>query len=250
MSIDSNLQRRAALLVAGEVHCCMSPLVASLAKAQGSRWRVIEEENIYGLTCQAFELAAPMLDYEGAAREAGWTRVAHSGMFCGPVGSPARLSDYDDWQQCCEANDIEPHELEVSEHWAVSSWLADKLEAKGARIDRDFAGLIVWARPKGAPSIQEDPVILAIAADETVADPCFAIVIEGGSVSTVVSSDPRMIGTHFITIDYDIAQSDADRTIAQSSGNPVPADVNDGVVEEARIPIGPADSYPTIGEDA
>ena len=56
-------------------------------------------------------------------------------------------------------------ELEVFEHWAVSTWLAEKLEAKGEKVDRDFAGLNVWARTTTGQAIALDSVIEAIVSE-------------------------------------------------------------------------------------
>jgi hypothetical protein len=53
----------------------------------------------------------------------------------------------------------------VFEHWAVSEWLAGKLEEQGERVDRDFAGLCVWARTTSGQSISMDGVIERIAAE-------------------------------------------------------------------------------------
>ncbi|WP_158614468.1 MULTISPECIES: hypothetical protein [Mesorhizobium] len=36
----------------------------------------------------------------------------------------------DAYRRLCENNDIEPYDREVFEHWIVSDWLAEKLEAK------------------------------------------------------------------------------------------------------------------------
>ncbi|QNP78372.1 hypothetical protein [Agrobacterium tumefaciens] len=63
-------------------------------------------------------------DYEAAARELGWTRNAHNGYFVAPVGSDVRMADYDDWEELCTANDIEP------------------LVIPGAPLSREFEGSI------------------------------------------------------------------------------------------------------------
>ena len=161
------LQRRAARLVEREVHACMSSLVATLAAGYSTGLPRKTEAGIAldDLAQQAEHLASPVLDYEGAAREAGWTRIKHSGMFNGPLGSDIRLADFESWEECCEENGIEPHECEVFEHWSVSSWLAEKLIAKGERVDTDFAGLNVWARTTTGQAISADSVIETITAE-------------------------------------------------------------------------------------
>lgn len=161
----SDLQRRAVLMVEREVLCCMSSLVATLANGfpddlSGMRTR---DYPGWSLREQAMELAAPVLDYESAAREAGWRKVAED------AGSEQwQLGDGEDAElaagaeDACYGSDIEPHECEVYEHWAVSQWLAEKLAAKGERVDTDFAGLNIWGRTTTGQAISSDDVIAAI----------------------------------------------------------------------------------------
>jgi hypothetical protein len=146
-------------LVSREVHYCVSSLVSTLA----SNWDVDHvNEDMNALHEQAQELCYAIEDYEEAAIQEGWTRNTHNGMFVGPVGHETRMADYDGWQELCEDNDIEPYQREVFEHWIVSDWLADKLAEKGEKVDKDFAGLTVWARTTTG---QGNRVIEAIVAD-------------------------------------------------------------------------------------
>lgn len=69
------------------------------------------------------------------------------------------------FEDFCDEHEIEPYQWDVFEHWIVSNWLAEKLEAKGEKVDADFAGLTVWARTTTGQSIAMDAVIQAIAAD-------------------------------------------------------------------------------------
>ncbi|QIG74365.1 hypothetical protein EVC08_053 [Rhizobium phage RHph_N65] len=152
-------------LVTREVHYCVSSLVSTLAKHDGQSLDLPSNDDLAQLTEQAFELALAIDDYEEAAIQEGWTRNAHNGMFIAPVGSETRMADYDDWRELCEDNDIEPYQREVFEHWIVSDWLADKLAEKGEKVDKDFAGMTVWARTTSGQGIAADSVIQAIAAD-------------------------------------------------------------------------------------
>lgn len=177
------LQRRAARLVEREVHACMSSMVATLAEACGataghSLPRGGTRLAINDLAEQAMELASPVLDYEEAARQAGWI-VSDSGLqfvsntmtddetglaeahgeFTG--GAPSA----DDWRGLCEAYGYDAYENEVFEHWAVSQWLAEKLVEQGERVDTDFAGLNIWARTTTGQAISADSVIEAITAE-------------------------------------------------------------------------------------
>lgn len=170
---ESNLQRRADRLVSQEVHACMSSLVATLAAGYGT---ALPRKSAAGIALddlaeQAQELAAPVLDYESAARESGWV-VGPAGMLVLPHGDhddddlPPREEPNADgspnWQGAVEQLGNDPHECEVYEHWAISTWLAEKLAAKGERVDTDFAGLNVWARTTTGQAIAMDSVIRSI----------------------------------------------------------------------------------------
>jgi hypothetical protein len=147
------LEQAASDLVQREVLCCMSSMVATLAACWG-----VDHVNpgMDALHEQAQELAAPVLDYEEAAREAGWApSKGHTGRWFRKdakrnVSGP---------EEACELDGIEPHEWEVYEHWAVSTWLAEKLQAAGERVGTDFAGLNVWARTTTGQAISMDAVI-------------------------------------------------------------------------------------------
>lgn len=153
-------------LVRREVHYCVSSLVSTLAN--GANEAPLPLKSGIGDLCdQAVELAAPLPDYEEAAREAGWEivngapwHIKDNMMFGGPErdGKP-------DWQALCEEHDIEPYDREVYEHWIVSDWLAEKLAAKGEKVDTDFAGMTVWARTITGQGIAADSVIIKITED-------------------------------------------------------------------------------------
>lgn len=52
---------------------------------------------------------------------------------------------------------------EIYEHWAISSWLADKLREQGHSVVDDVSGLTVWGRPTTGQMIYMDGVIQRIA---------------------------------------------------------------------------------------
>ena len=60
-------------------------------------------------------------------------------------------------------NFTEPEE--ALEHWIVSDWLADKLEAYGELITKDFLGLTIWGRTCSGQAIMLDWVISKICND-------------------------------------------------------------------------------------
>ena len=155
------LEQAASDLVQREVLCCMSSMVSTLAANYGLNGNSKELE---GMVERAFEHAAPVLDYEEAAREAGWTAEAGGTwrrIIKNETGTaaPELLDRVSSAEAACEMDGIEPHEWEVYEHWAVSTWLAEKLQAAGERVDTDFAGLNVWARTTTGQAISIDAVI-------------------------------------------------------------------------------------------
>lgn len=165
------MARTAENIVRVEVHYCVSALVSTLAAgcnhSQGMTTDFAETLD------QAWELCLPIDDYEEAAVQKGFIRYAPGQ----DVTPPDAESEWwylkedpsSDWfnsaREACEANDIEPYQREVFEHWIVSDWLADRLAEKGEKVDKDFAGMTVWARTTTGQGIASDWVIEQIAAD-------------------------------------------------------------------------------------
>ena len=143
---ETTLQDKARTLVDREVVYCVSSLVNTLAGGIEARG------DIGDLAEQALELCSSVADYEEAAREAGWTETDDG-------WTHPDYDTEDDAESACHASRAEPYEREVYEHWIVSRWLADKLEAHGEKVDRDFAGMIVWARTTTGQAILLDGVI-------------------------------------------------------------------------------------------
>jgi len=175
MTDTESKQARASRLIQQEVRACVSSLVSTLANGAG-----VASTDLNALTEQALELCLPILDYEEAAYEAGWAKSTEGWFWRKPTADeiedgtadfyflrsgPFVRSDATTARDLCDAEDIEPHELEIFEHWIVSDWLADKLEAKGENVDREFAGLTVWARTTTGQAISIDAVIESIVDD-------------------------------------------------------------------------------------
>lgn len=123
-------------LVRREVGHCVSALVSTLAGASGMAQSAIDAKpEVWSLINQAAELSYPLDDYEDAAAEEGWQAV--DGLFVNhreeTTAENASPADACGWEDLCREFDIEPHSREVFEHWIVSDWLADELEAKGER---------------------------------------------------------------------------------------------------------------------
>jgi hypothetical protein len=151
-------------IVDQEVLCSLSSLISTLAAGA-----YVETEGwlnhdhgaraaIHNLFAQAAEISAPVDDWEEAAIQAGWT--IEGNYFVSPDDPTIR---HDNAQRACEQNGIEPYQREVYEHWAVSTWLAEKLAEQGEQVDTDFADLCVWARTTTGQAIYADSVIEAIA---------------------------------------------------------------------------------------
>jgi hypothetical protein len=178
MTNETELQQFAENLVRNNVHLCLSGIVATLA--QGADQSFTERSSgkaLMELCDKAQELCCPIEDCQEAAEQAGWRQATDSSEWYRPaatgdegpniVETPcgARHLWADDVQAACSLDGLDPYEWEVFEHWAVSEWLAEKLEAEGERVDRDFEGLCVWGRTTTGQGIAGDSVIRKIAAE-------------------------------------------------------------------------------------
>lgn len=70
--------------------------------------------------------------------------------------------DEDDYQELCQAADIEPHRTEVYEHWIVSDFLGRKLKERGETVEEVF-DFTIWGRTCSGQAILLDYVIGTIA---------------------------------------------------------------------------------------
>lgn len=168
-------------MIQREVLCCMSSVVSAMAQTAGctiSGTRARRDDAALALSnlCeQASELAAPVLDYEEAALQAGWTQQPDGRWWREPSSEKEANSDRaemflgswpfiyaDDVQDACKYDAIDPYEWEVYEHWAVSTWFAEQLIAQGEHVNTDFAGLNVWARTCTGQAINMDGAVRKI----------------------------------------------------------------------------------------
>ena len=132
-------------IVRNEVYACLSNIVWPMAKAYGDN---IESDDLAELVVLAAEIYSPVLDYEEAARAESWIPAdltpgrflklnsVDDGRICEHFDASSESYNLQ-WQELCDAHDIEPYEKEVFEAWAVSSWLADKLASLGEKIEND-----------------------------------------------------------------------------------------------------------------
>jgi hypothetical protein len=153
-------------LVAREVKYCVSRLVSALAEGIHAPEGLNVEGTVLGeLARQALYLAAPTDDWEEPLIEAGWSKVVEGDGYA--WRHPEDIGDHGEpnAQIACEEARLDPYQREVHEHWLVSDWFAHRLEAHGEKVDRDFAGLTVWARTTTGQALYADAVVEAIAAE-------------------------------------------------------------------------------------
>lgn len=103
--------------------------------------------------------------FEGAATEREAFEAAWA--YSIATGLPSECSDQEEAQDdAISDNDIEvsEYETEIYEHWAVSDFLARRLEGKGERVF-DLCGLQVWGRSCTGQAILLDSVIKQIATE-------------------------------------------------------------------------------------
>lgn len=144
-------------LIDRHIRAEMTPLIEMLAGADYEHGA----DDVGSLMDQAEALSEPLVDYESAARAAGWAEGAQ--IF--RVDDDQEILVADDWQDACAEDELEAKETAFGSFWGVSTWLASKLSARGERLDLDFANQLVWARPETRPGLIEDPILTAIAAE-------------------------------------------------------------------------------------
>lgn len=169
-------------MIQGEVLCCMSAIVSTLAQGgpfieTRQKVKPLTLQSMTELCEQAAELCYPIADYEEAAIQAGWQAKAgtlqSAGLWHAIKNAAATDDDVtvwceserDAWEEACRMDNLEPIDSEVYEHWAITEWFADKLIAAGEKVDKDFGNLCIWARTTTGQGIASDGVVERIYAD-------------------------------------------------------------------------------------
>lgn len=154
-------------MVQQEILCCMSSIVSTLARGNTFDPDCQNEAELRALAEQAAELCYPIPDYEEAAIQAGWEPYTDKfGVACWRNDNDGNeLTWAGTAEDLCQNHDIEPYDREVYEHWAVTEWFAEKLEAAGEKVDKDFGNLCIWARTTTGQGIASDGVVERIYAD-------------------------------------------------------------------------------------
>lgn len=142
------------------IHCC-SIMVSELLKSNDDigDYRIDEILDL----CTA-------LDYESAAYDEGWR------IYEDPIGDKrfynedqtdevnTLTSEAQNWQELCEEQSIDPYNREVFEHWIVTKWFAEKLQAHGEIVGELF-DFHIWGRCTTGQAILLDGVIRRIASE-------------------------------------------------------------------------------------
>lgn len=149
-------------LVELEVHHNISSLVSELAALEKDVLAYEDKEASHILE-DAVELCRSVEDWESAVTEAyGVKKDDGTWSYFHDDATVAALSD--SLEEICKRLGVfTPRYREICEHWIVSDCLADRLLARGEKVNKDFAGLTVWARTNSGQLISADPVIRQIA---------------------------------------------------------------------------------------
>lgn len=150
-------------LVRDDVLLCLSTLVYDLTVGRGAPEADSDE---------AIELWRAPPDYEEACLQEGiiLTEGEDGDYRATQDGDEFDTgeSDLDDARRAaCDyfRVDMSDYESEIFEHWAVSHYLADRIEERGGRIVRDWHGLNVWGRATTGQAIYMDGIMQDIAAE-------------------------------------------------------------------------------------
>ena len=149
--MTSEYQRAVSDFVDREVYANVSTLIHKLAQDYEDE----HSDDILSVCVQD--------DWQTAAEDAGWSAFTDEfGANCYRDESDGQTFACANWQSLCENFDIDPYVIEALEHWIVSNWLANKLEAAGEMVSSDIYGLTVWGRRTSGQAILIDEVICDI----------------------------------------------------------------------------------------
>lgn len=155
-------------LIQREVIYCVSSLIHTLTQENK-----LDEE-------QAIELWTAPIDYGGAKYELELEHDAVFKHYCAednqyyfgvrnehgawridPIHNDEETAIYE-WFEIYRGGSLDDYRSEIFEHWIVTNWLADKLEARGETVVRDFYGLTIYCRPCTGQALHCDWVIQTI----------------------------------------------------------------------------------------
>ena len=141
--LSAEYQRDCADMVRREVYLCISQLVSDIAGKD-------DYDGDWLFKAFDADYAREMVEFEAAKYPDDYDELAD-----------LDLSDDDDLREAMDLVGVDycDAEREVLEHWAISPWLADKLERRGELVVRDWHGLTVWCRCTSGRAISIDSVI-------------------------------------------------------------------------------------------
>ena len=156
---DSENFRIVQKLIDREVHLCVSGLVQHFAASECP---------------EAYDITDILIkdDYESAVRDSDsfnyvvdtkdegfWINFSPD---LDNTDNPDNSFDVETWEEAAEALGIEPYESEALEHWAVSTWIGEKLEKRDEMIGELF-DITIWGRTCSGQAIALDSVWWEIA---------------------------------------------------------------------------------------
>lgn len=157
---DDTIQR----IIEKEIFCNASTMVGTLTKAE-----TVDMDDL--LPCLvAPDFSAPPEDYRICQDDDGW--FFQSFDYGEPAGWHGDDGDRFETERTAvaaaydDAND-NPEFVEALQHWLVSDWLADELEAVGALVARDVMGFEVWGRTECGQGLTKDSDLQAVARNVT-----------------------------------------------------------------------------------
>ena len=164
--------------VSREVCYCISSLISELSSNEqylDDLYPVMRQDDYEGpatyflraemTKAQGIDFIESMLDFNFTGN---FDKATLNGLR-GIIRRHLKAGDFD-YEDFCEFFDLEPDINEALEHWIVSDFLAEKLEAKGEMILDDFLGLTIWGRICSGQSILLDGVISEICEDMEILD--------------------------------------------------------------------------------
>lgn len=167
ITLTAAYQRAVGQLVSREVHYCVSQLIGHLASDCENEhyedilsvcvqddWKEAAANHLYDLDCDDCVQVLESIDIYPCDDETvdELRQIIYDRIGCGDI----------DAQELCESLNLDPYQREAFEHWIVSDWLADKLEAAGEMVCKDIHGLTIWGRCTTGQSISIDGVMCGI----------------------------------------------------------------------------------------
>lgn len=158
METETSNQRICQAFVDREVYYCVSVLIHELSQQQ----RYMDK--LLSVMLKPDDETA-VNDYDGVHVQysnhlGGWIWVDKDTHHVSKVFNTRE----DAYKACAEEFGMDGDPVEAYEHWIISDWLGDKLEAKG-EMTTEFMGMTLWGRGTTGQAIQLDGVIREVCSD-------------------------------------------------------------------------------------